>query len=171
MRSEHDTHIDTDTGTRFDTDPDPDARGDTGTTRTIPAPSRRRVLEYSATATVAGVIGTGTAALATDGTETAATDETAGSEATIEGAMYAYQYTPNSRIRIRERGLTWRPEDLPTYGTYVVSYERAPSLRAFLFAETSLPDSDEPLDLQRTSSSEYHHIRGPFTGVELTLEE
>lgn len=148
---------------------------DTETTRS--GPSRRRVLEYGGVAVTGGIVGTTRAAAGT-------ADDRPTRRRSLEGAMFAYQYAPG-RARIVERDLEWRPAALESASrTHVVSYERSPSFRAFLFTDGALPAGDDgrgddgaepepgPFALRDASGkpSESGFGSGHLTGVELALE-
>ncbi|SFC00251.1 hypothetical protein SAMN05444422_103443 [Halobiforma haloterrestris] len=151
---------------------------DTETTRT--GPSRRRVLEYGGVAVTGGIVGTtgATGATGDDANEAPTEGESSSSpspHSTVDGAMFAYQYAPG-RVSVAERDLEWRPSALaPSYRTHVVSYERSPSLRAFLFTDGGLSaETDgngfDTFALRDVSGCPAGSGSVPLTGVELEFE-
>ncbi|WP_139169254.1 hypothetical protein [Natronobacterium texcoconense] len=93
-------------------------------------------------------------------TESTASDERRTNE--IDRAvMFSYQYVPGGRFTI-EDVLEWQPRSLEgAYRTYTITYENAPSYRAYLFvdvdddreSETGGPESGTTLTTGRITGS------------------
>ncbi|WP_247000647.1 hypothetical protein [Halosolutus gelatinilyticus] len=105
---------------------------------TVPtrSPSRRAVLKSGVLST-AGIVGvaSGTASAAERG-DRAGADRERESTPAERGALLAYQFRAERRFTVVESDLEWQPQHLDEgVGTHVVAYDRAPSLRAFVFTE------------------------------------
>lgn len=127
--------------------------------------SRRELLTCGSGATVAAVVGRprGVEASSRSASLPSRTEP-------VRGVMYSYQYAPGP-CTVAEPNLDWRPRTLdPSYRTHVVTYDRSPSLRALVFAESDptrrsgspvLASSERPL---REPGLQ------PLTEVDLTFE-
>lgn len=100
-----------------------------------------------------GVLAT-TGAVAGSAHGVGAADESAEAGQTpVPGVMFPHQFTPGAPFTVVDTDLDWRPGSIGSdYRSHVIRYERARSLRAFLFidAERTLPQ-DRPLAFDTTS--------------------
>ncbi|WP_323173707.1 hypothetical protein [Natrialba sp. PRR66] len=80
-----------------------------------------------------GAVSTG-ALLGTSGAS-ARTDSTS-REPVDHGLLLPYQFRPGSRVTVAASELDWQPDRFErSYQTNVITYDHAPSYRAFLFTE------------------------------------
>ncbi|ELZ01872.1 hypothetical protein C481_10137 [Natrialba asiatica DSM 12278] len=92
--------------------------------------ARRTFVKCGAVSTGA-LLGTSGASARTDSTSQEPETETVD-----HGLLLPYQFRPGSRVTVAASELDWQPERFErSYQTNVITYDRAPSYRAFLFTE------------------------------------
>lgn len=127
-------------------------------------PTRRRVLAYGSLTALGGL------AFGTTAGSAARSNEPNELSSTVRGVMVPYQYVPDSRCRIVERDLDWRPEPLDDrYRTHVLAYEHAPSLRARYVTDDALAAADA-VELERVAPDESSPSGPSLVGVAATPE-
>ena len=74
--------------------------------------------------------------------------------------MRSYQWTPGRRVTVDD-AVEWQPAGLEgEYGSYVVSYDHAPSYQAFLFVPKPGDGGTEPAALQSGDSLSLGAVQG-----------
>ncbi|ELZ03090.1 hypothetical protein C480_16769 [Natrialba aegyptia DSM 13077] len=82
-----------------------------------------------------GAVSTG-ALLGTSGASARTDSKEPETEPADHGLLFPYQFRPGSRATVAASELDWQPDRFErSYQTHVITYDHAPSYRAFLFTE------------------------------------
>ena len=119
--------------------------------------SRRAFVKCGLLSTGVLVGSAGTGGAADSRTES---DDGASNRSIDAGVMRSYQWTPDRRVTVDD-AVEWVPAGLEgEYRSYAVSYDHAPSYRAFLFVPTSGGGETEPPVLQAGDSLSLGAVQG-----------